>query len=406
MPKYSYEAITETGSKILGELDAESKESANNALLARGYIPSKLRLSAMGGSNKETTNFMDRFTPIKMPELILFTKQLKTMIKAGISIIHILQVMENQTENPRLKKIIVMMSQDINEGKSLYDAFRKHEDVFSKLFCSMIKAGEASGSLTEILDRLIYIMQHEHKVKADVKSALQYPIIVMAFLGMAFIGLLKFVIPRFVKIFTSTGVELPMPTKVCIVLSNFLNTYWYFIIGGCVILIISYRMYTKTDQGQYIRDFIFINIPLFGELVLKGSMSRFSSIFSILQSSGVAVLDAMQILTGTIGNAAIAREFEKIRSKLEEGQGISGPLRSAKFFTPMVINMVAIGEESGNLDQMLNDISEHYDAEMEYATKKLSDAIGPILTVGLAVVIGFFALSIFLPMWDMSKQIH
>ncbi len=320
--------------------------------------------------------------------------------------LNLLQVLENQTQNLKLKKVAASMAQDIRQGSTLYDAFRKHPKVFPDLYCSMVRAGESSGALPNVFERLIYIIEHEHKVKSDIKSALQYPMVVVVTLVIAFFVLLTFVIPKFVGIFESAGIELPLPTKICILMYNFLVNYWYLCIGGLVAGILALVYYFRTKQGKYVRDSFMLKIPIFGPVFLKAAMSRFASIFAILQSSGVRVLDAITILSGTIGNTAISREFERIRDRLEEGRGISSPLSSAKYFTPMVINMVAIGEESGNLDDMLREVSTHYDDEVEYAVKQLSGAIGPILIVGLAAVVGFFAMSIFLPMWDLTKMVR
>jgi type IV pilus assembly protein PilC len=323
------------------------------------------------------------------------------MLRSGVSMMKLLQVLEDQTENQVLKKIIFSMSQDIKDGASLHNAFAKHPRTFSDLFCGMVRAGEASESLPDILDRIIYILDHENKIKSDIKSALQYPIIVISFLFLAFFILLTFVIPKFVSIFMSAGLNLPIPTKICLLMYNLLVNYWYLLVGGLIAIGMLLTFYLKTVQGRFIRDAFLMKLPILGSLFVKAAMSRFASIFSILQSSGVPVLESMTILSGTIGNTAISREFDKIFDQLEEGRGISKPLESAKYFTPIVINMVAVGEESGNLDEMLKEVADHYDVEMEYAMKKLTDAIGPVLTIGLAVVVGFFALAIFLPMWDL-----
>lgn len=407
MTKFAYQAINESGSVISGVIEAESVDMASNVLSSRGYIPSQI--TEKGPISPGIINWRGLkglLTPVTAPDLILFTKQLKTLIQAGIPMLRLLQVLENQTENMSLKTIIVTMARDIKEGSSLYDAFKKHPKAFSPLYCSMIHAGEASGALPDILDRLIYIIEHEHKIRSDIKSALQYPLIVIVFLMIAFFVLLTFVIPKFVTIFKSAGIELPLPTQICMFLYNFLSNSWYLIIATLFVAAVSLVLYLRTDQGKYTRDVTLMHLPIIGPLFVKAAMSRFSSIFSILQSSGVAILDAMKILTDTIGNYAIAREFDLINERLEEGQGIAIPLKSAKYFTPIVINMVAIGEESGNLDEMLAEIAIHYDSELEYAMKKLSDAIGPLLTIGLAAVVGFFALAIFLPMWDLTKMVQ
>ena len=402
MPKFSYQAITETGATTSGEIEADSLENANSLLASRGYIPTRVKAEQPALSGLQMSKIREQLSPVKAPELILFTKQFKTMINAGVSMMNMLEILEEQTENPKLRSILNRMHKDIKEGASLYDAFCKHPKVFPPLYCSMIQAGEASGSLPEVLERLIYIIEHEHQVKSDIKSAMTYPAIVVVFLFTAFLVLITQVIPKFVNIFNNAGLSLPLPTQICLFIYTFLSNYWYLLLGGTVVAIVLLYYYLKTDQGRLARDTIMMRVPLLGPLFVKSAISRFASIFSILQASGVDVLDSMDILSGTIGNAAIGGELENIKDSLAEGRGIAGPLGQAKYFTPMLINMVAIGEESGNLENMLRDVAEHYDTEVEYSMKKLSEAIGPLLTVGLAAVVGFFALAIFLPMWDLT----
>jgi type II secretory pathway component PulF len=402
MPKFSYQAITETGATTSGEIEADSLEVANNMLASRGYIPTRVKAEQPALSGLQMSKIREQLSPVKAPELILFTKQFKTMINAGVNMMNMLQILEEQTENLKLRGILGRMHQDIKEGASLYDAFRKHPKVFSPLYCSMIQAGEASGALPEVLERLIYIIEHEHQVKADIKSAMTYPLIVVVFLFTAFLVLITQVIPKFVNIFNNAGLTLPLPTQICLLIYTFLSSYWYLLLGGTAVAVLFVYYYLKTDQGKLARDTILMRVPLIGPLFVKSAISRFASIFSILQASGVDVLDSMDILSGTIGNAAVGGELDRIKDSLAEGRGIAGPLGQAKYFTPMLINMVAIGEESGNLENMLRDVAEHYDTEVEYSMKKLSEAIGPLLTVGLAAVVGFFALAIFLPMWDLT----
>lgn len=403
MPKFSYHAINETGKAITGVLEADSAEIASSILSKRGCIPIKVIQGGDEAKRDIITGIKEKLARVKPRDLILFTKQFRTMLKAGLPVLTILKVLEAQTENPKLKKIAEEMTTDIKEGLSLLDAFKKHQNVFSPLYCSMIRAGESSGALPEVLDRLIYITEHENKIKSDIKSALQYPIIVVIFLGVAFFVLLTFVIPKFAAIFKSAGLELPLPTLICIGMNEFLANYWYLLLAGAIGAIVVIVLYLKTEQGQYIKDMSFIKVPVMGELFIKASMSRFASIFSILQSSGINILESIAILSDTIGNKAISREFDRVKEQLEEGRGIAEPLRSAKYFPPMVVNMVAVGEESGSLDEMLREVSAHYDDEVEYSMHRMSEAIGPILTIGLAAVVGFFAIAIFLPMWDLTK---
>lgn len=406
MPKFSYKAINESANTVSGVIEADSLEMATDILTERGYIPSKVTEKRETSRGFTWSNINESITPIKSPDLILFTKQFRTMIQAGVPILSLLQVLENQTENLKLKKIIGAMTLDIKGGSSLYDAFRKHPATFSSFYCSMVRAGESSGELGDVMDRLIYILEHEHKIKSDIKSALQYPILVVIFLAVAFFVLLTFVIPKFAKILISAGIEIPLPTRICMLLYQILSNYWFLILGAVIAGTGVLTYYLSTEQGKYVRDSFVLKLPIFGPLFVKAAMARFASIFAILYKSGIHVLDSIKILTGTIGNAAISREFERIRGQLEEGRGIAEPLRTARYFTPMVIDMVAIGEASGKLEDMLREVSAHYDDEVEYATSQLSEAIGPILVVGLAAVVGFFALAIFLPMWDLTKIVR
>ncbi|MGD8284309.1 MAG: type II secretion system F family protein [Desulfobacterales bacterium] len=402
MPKFSYRAITEAGATTTGEIEADSAERANNILAAQGYIPTQVKEERPSLPGFQLGQMLEVLSPVKAPELILFTKQFTTLIRAGVPMLTLLKVLEDQTEHLRLRRILGTIHQNIKEGASLYEAFRRHPKVFPPLYCAMLRAGESSGALTEVLDRLTYIIEHEHKVKSDIKSAMMYPIIVVTFLFIAFFVLLTAVIPRFVTIFKNAGLNLPLPTQICMLLYELMINYWYIILGILIVGGVALYYYLKTEQGKVVFYTIVMRLPIIGPLFIKSAISRFASIFSILQASGVEILETMDILSGTIGNAAISKELVGIKDRLAEGHGIADPLGSAKYFTPMLINMVAIGEESGNLEEMLRDVASHYDTEVEYAMKKLSEAIGPILTIGLAAVVGFFALAIFLPMWDLT----
>lgn len=404
MPSFSYRAINESGATVAGSIEADSEAMAERLLSARGYIPTKISAQGAGSGALFWARIQERMGKIKPQELILFTKQFRSMLHAGVPIVRLLQVLEAQTENKVLKIVVAQMVQDIKTGHTLYEATEKHPAVFSSLYCSMVRAGELAGSLPEVLSRLVYIIEHETKIRSDIKSALQYPKMVVMALGGAFFVLLTFVIPKFVGIFAKAGIALPLPTKIAMLLYQFLSGYWYIIIALTAGVVFALRAYFKTAKGRLLKDAFLLQIPLFGPLFNKAALSRFASIFAILHSSGVPVITSMSILAGTIGNEAIAKEFERVRGKMEEGQGIAAPLRSAKYFTPMVVDMVAIGEESGNIEEMLREITLHYDDEVSYAVKGLSDAIGPILIVGLAAVVGFFALAIFLPMWDLTKM--
>lgn len=403
---FKFKALDELGKEISGEIEAESTQHAMELISLQGYIPESVKKKAESSNKKEVSKkFEDLFTPIKPQDIFLYTMQLKTLLQAGIAIVQIFQIMEEQTENPRLRRVTGEMRESIRQGASLHDAFSNHGTVFTNLYCSMIKAGEISGTLPIVLGRLIYILEHENKIRSDIKSAVRYPVMVVFFLILAFVILLTFVIPKFVTIFLNAGIELPLPTKICMVMYSAFADYWHYMLLFSTAFIIFLFRYIKTEKGNFMKDLLLMQFPLIGKLLIKAAMSRFASIFSILQASGVSILESLKILSDTINNKAITKEFDKIQELLVEGRGISMPLRNAKYFTPMVVNMIAIGEESGNLDLMLQEVAKHYDTEVEYATKSLSDALGPILVVGLAAVVGFFAMAIFLPMWDLTKMV-
>jgi type II secretory pathway component PulF len=397
MPRYSFRAVDESGKTQTGVLDADSPQHLGGILAARGQIPTGIQEVARKRASSGA------FSSVKPMELALFTKQFSTMLRCGVPMTKVLDILRTQTENARLKAVVTDMARVVKDGGSLSTAMKAHPKIFSPLYIGMVSAGETSGSLPEVLERLIYIIEHEAKLKGDVKSALQYPMIVMIALSVAFVVLLTFVIPKFATVFNRSGLQLPLPTRICMSLSDILRNYGVWMLLALAVAVIGVVMYVRTPEGRFMRDTLLMRLPVVGPLMIRASVSRFASVFAILQASGMAVLDSMRLLSKTIGNAAVGRELEKIEGMLQEGRGISRPLAETKYFTPMLVNMVAVGEETGNLDEMLREVSRHYDAEVEFATKKLSDLIGPTLIVTLAVVVGFFALAIYMPMWEMGK---
>jgi type IV pilus assembly protein PilC len=402
MQRFAYNAVTQAGEAVSGVVEAESAENAGEILSRRGELPTRIRADrGSGGVAEQRLNAL--FNKVRAQDLILFTKQFGTMLRTGVPVVQAMGILETQSENKRLAEVSAAIEQDIREGANLSVAMRKFPDVFSELYVSMVRAGETSGALPEVLDRLIYVIDHENRVKSDIRAALSYPLLVLGCLVVAFGVLLGWVVPKFVSVFENADLILPLPTRICLALSHFLvNHGLVFVVMLVGITALSWAA-LRTERGRLARDTALLNTPLIGPVLLKAAISRFASIFAILQATGVAILDAMSILSGTIGNAAVGRQLATIQTRLQEGRGIAAPLRSARYFPPLLINMVAIGEETGNLDEMLREVAKHYDTEVEYATKRMSDAIGPILIVSLAAVVGFFALAIYLPMWDLMK---
>lgn len=399
---YTYKAINQTGEEVSGKIEAESLENANSILVARQLIP--LQIKEQSGYGNEWLKSLGK-ARVQPSDLVLFTKQFHSMLVAGIPILRILSILESQTENRSIKEATVKIVKDINQGASLSEAMSKFPKIFDNLYCDMIKAGEISGNVPMVLERLIYIIEHEAKVKSDIKSALRYPTIVLVALIGAFIGLLTFVIPTFANVFVRAGLDLPLPTKISMILYDILSRYWYLFLGVIMTVVFSLRYYFKTSNGKFARDSFLLEMPIVGSVFKKAALSRFASIFAILQTSGVPIMQSLTILSATMGNEALTRAFDNVREHIKEGAGIAAPLKSVKYFTPMVIDMLAIGEESGKIDEMMRAVATHYDSEVEYAIKGLSDSITPILIVGLAAIVGFFALAIFMPMWDLTKMI-
>ncbi len=405
MPKFSFSAITPQGKTIDGFMDADSVAAAQAQLARQGQIP--LRVLPVKGKLESTGNLRlaNLFSKVSQPEVIMFTKQLRTMLRTGIPVLRSLAILGEQTKNLMLRRAVDQMEKEIQEGATMTAVFRRQSHIFSQLYCGLIHAGEVSGTMAEILDRVTFILEHEYKVKRDIKSALAYPKMVVMTLVGAFFFLLNFVIPKFVGIFKKAGIDLPMPTKVCLMMYNGFQAYWYVLLGVVLTVVFGLRAFFKTEQGAVARDLFLLRMPIVGPLFLKSAMSRFSSILAILLASGVSVLASFEILSATIGNAAIAKEFDNLAGKMREGHGISSPLKASQFFPPMVVNMIAIGEEAGSLEEMLKQVASHYDEEVEYAVAGLAEAIGPVLIVALTAVVGFFALAIFLPMWDLTKMV-
>jgi type IV pilus assembly protein PilC len=403
MASFSYEALDVTGKRVTGVLEADFRKAAEDSLLTGGFIPLKIKEQKDGG-NASWFQLSFGGNSLKIDEVILFTKQFRSMYHAGIPVLRVLQVLREQAENATVRKVAAAMEADVSAGATLYDAMRRHPRVFSRLYCGLIRAAEMSGNVPEVMERLTYILSHEAKVKSDIKAAMQYPLIVSVTLSIAFVFLLTFVIPKFITIFEKANLKLPLPTLMAIGMYHFLTNYWYLIIGGIAGTITSVTLYVRTEKGRFVKDTLLLQVPIFGKLFIKASMSRFASIFGILHASGVPVLSALAILSEVFGNAALSKVFKTASTQVEEGRGIAVPLSEAGYFPPMVIAMVAIGEESGNLDSMLKEISDYYDDEVKHSIAKMSEMIGPVMTVALAVVVGFFALAIFMPMWDLTKM--
>ena len=398
MPSFEYKAIKPDGSEVTEVMEAKDADAVTAYLDKLGYLPLKIKQSG-GGLNLKL--FSNR-RKLKDAEVVMFTRQLVTLLRAGVPLLSCLDALVEQADSEGLKEIIEKIYVDIESGLSLSDAIKRHPKEFSELYINSIKAGEMGGALDKVLERLVELMEHEQETNARIKSAMRYPIIVVVTLVLAFVALMMLVVPNFIDLFTKMKIELPLPTRLLIGFHYVLSNYWYLVIAGLSAIAFGFFKYIKTEKGAFRWDQFMITVPIFGDLNLKTAMSRFTRMFETLNSSGLPILQTLEITAKTVGNIVIGKEIEKAAAGVLQGAGLAGPLSEGKIFPPMVIRMIAIGEQSGSLDTMLLNVSKHYDTEVEYAVKNLTGMIEPVLTVGVGVIVLFLALAIFLPMWSLT----
>ncbi len=398
MPSFEYKAIKPDGSEVTEVMEAKDSDAVTRYLDKLGYLPLKIKQSG-GGLNLKL--FSNR-RKVKDGEIIIFTRQLVTLLRAGVPLLSCLDALVEQADSEGLKEIIEKIYVDIESGLSLSDAIKRHPKEFSELYINSIRAGEMGGALDKVLERLVELMEHEQETNARIKSAMRYPIIVVVTLVLAFVALMMLVVPNFIDLFTKMKIELPLPTRLLIGFHYVLSNYWYLVIAGLSAGAFGFFKYIKTEKGAFRWDQFMITVPIFGDLNLKTAMSRFTRMFETLNSSGLPILQTLEITSKTVGNIVIGKEIEKAAAGVLQGAGLAGPLAEGKIFPPMVIRMIAIGEQSGSLDTMLLNVSKHYDTEVEYAVKNLTGMIEPVLTVGVGVIVLFLALAIFLPMWSLT----
>ncbi|MCP4725612.1 MAG: type II secretion system F family protein [bacterium] len=399
MPQFEYKAMNQNGEPITGTMEAPVAGAVFEYLDKQNYTPIKISVKKeAGGLN---ISLFKKKSKIKVDELINFTKQLVTLLKAGVPITSSLEALSEQAENPELKTVLNQVKDDVEGGSNFSDALGKHKTVFDGLYVNGVKAGEAGGVLDQVLERIGSLMAYESEIKQKVKSAIRYPIIVIMGIVFAFAFLMIQVVPTFTDMFAQSDKEMPLPTKVLMAISSVFVDYWYFMITVIIGTSIGLFFYIRTPKGKYNFDKFRIRVPVFGPLALKSAMSRFAHMFETLNKSGLPILQTMEIVSTTIGNVVIAKALEQAGQGIEKGRGISVPLKESELFPPLVIRMIAVGEQSGSLDEMLNNVSEHYDNEVNYLIENLVSMIEPILTVTIGAMVLLLALGIFMPMWSM-----
>ncbi len=398
MPVYQYRARDKFGSLFTGTIETSHRDAAASQLDRLGYLPISIE-----EERKEIRlgEFFERFRRVLPEDLIVFSRQLATLISAGLPFMTSFDALIEQTENRRLKNVIVQVRRDVESGGTFADALAKHPSVFSGLYISMIRAGETGGVLDEILQRLATLAEHEAETRARIKAATRYPKIVIGALAIAFVILLQFVIPRFAAMYANFKVALPLPTRILIGINEAFQNYWWLILAIAVSSFFAARAYVRTESGRLWWDGFKLKLPVFGPIFLKTALSRFARVFGTLTRSGLSILQTLEIVSQTVGNKMISRVVDNIRDSARQGRGVVQPMQVSRIFPPVVIQMVAIGEQTGKMEEMLMKVSDYYDQEVEYSIRNLSSSLEPLLLAGIGGIVLFLALAIFLPWWNL-----
>ncbi|HET6455189.1 MAG TPA: type II secretion system F family protein [Armatimonadota bacterium] len=396
---YAYTGVDSAGKPVKGKIEAENQQLVLARLHEQGY-------HVTGVTEQRKFSLLTRSKKVKLDILVVFSRQLATMINAGISIVKCLDILGNQLKDPVLKPVINQTMRDVKNGISLTDALAKHGSVFSKLYINMIRAAELSGTLDEILDRLAGFLEYEMEVRTKIKSAMMYPIIVLIFSCCMVFVLMTFVLPKFKEIFDSMNVEMPIYTKLLFDASDLFKHFWYVPVILVVGVLVFVKQTGKTKKGRYQIDYLKLKVPIVGDIIQKMAISRFSRTFGTLVSSGVPMMRALEIVGETAGNAVIAKGVQTARESVREGQKISAPLETTGLFPTMVTHMIDVGEETGRLSDMLVKVSEFYEKEVDAAVKGLTSLIEPMLIVFMGVVVGFIAISVMGPIFKLVSSVN
>jgi type IV pilus assembly protein PilC len=405
MATFAWEGKTAQGKLLKGELEAPNAEAVLALLRDRRIRPIPNRIREKGkGLEREITipGFGEK---IKPKEVSLFTRQFATMIDAGLPIVQCLDILIEQSESKLLRKTIQTIRHDVEGGSTLADALSKHPKVFDDLYVNMVQAGEAGGVLNTILNRIALFIEKAAKLKKKVKGAMIYPCTIVAVAVIVVAILLIFVIPVFSELYGSMGKALPVATQMTINLSNWFVAYYLYLIATLVGIVVAIRLYYRTGPGRMNIDRILLRMPIFGDLLRKVAVARFSQNMAILLSSGVPILDGLAITARTAGNKVVEKAIMDSRLSISQGRTVADPLRESKIFPPMVCQMVAVGENTGGLDGMLRKIAELYEEEVDDAVANLTALMEPLIMVVLGVILGGLVISMYLPIFQLGSLV-
>lgn len=409
MPVYEYTALDSTGKKAKGIIDAASAVAARQKLRETNFFPVDLRESDAGQkaenlAGKSVGSILKRIGPV---ETSTMTRQLSTLLNAGLPLIPSLSVLVNQTQNPELRKTLAQIRSEVNEGKSLSQSVAGFPKVFPAYFVNMVRAGEASGKLDVVLERLADFSERQQALKLRIRTALAYPVFMFFIGGVVMFFLFTFVVPNITKVFDEMHQDLPMVTVMLIFMSGFLQSFWWLIAvvlaGSGAVL---HYFFTKTDRGRHVGDALKLKSPVFGPVNRKLAVARFSRTLGTLLQSGVPLLNALEIVKNIVNNKLIAEAIQDAAEDVREGSSLSAPLARSKMFPPIATEMIAIGEQSGNLEAMLYRIADAYEKDVESSVTVMTSILEPVMILVMGLVVGFVVISVLLPIFEMNQLVR
>lgn len=404
MPRYSCRLVSPNGEIVEEEIEAESKFEVYDIAERRNEMV--LSVKELKGPSA-FQRFLQKIQTVNPQELENFTSQLAIMLRAGVPLVGALTSLVDQAETHRMREIINSLVEGLNSGKSLSEAMAEHPEAFNNLYVSMIKAGETAGVMDQILERLSTFIQHDLQVRRNIKAALRYPTIVFTAIILAFIGAIVFIIPKFAKLFASQGIELPLPTRIMVGISDFVIKFGPLIALLVFAGVIGWILYIRTPKGRWVADTIKLKLPVFKEIFQKATIARFAHMLETLSKGGIPIIRALEVTEGTVGNVVIGDTIRQAKEKVAEGVSLADALSPhRKYFPQATVKMIAVGEQSGALDKMLANVAEQYDLAVDAKIKRLSASLEPMLTVVMGAFLLLIALGIFLPMWRMYSAIN
>jgi type IV pilus assembly protein PilC len=398
---FQYKVRDRTGNVTTGSLVADSEALVLARLREQGLTPLDVKRQKKGIGQIEFGG-----KKVKLKQVALFSRQFATMVNSGLPILRAIGILSDQSDNKELARVLNEVRLDVEQGSSLSGAIGKHDHVFNNLYVSMVRAGETGGSLDSTLTALAEMIEREVRLRGKIKSAMTYPVAVVALVVLIMSAMLLFVVPQFESIFGQLGGTLPLPTRGLLWMSETFKSYWYIVLGGAIVGRFLFRRYKKTDKGREVVDALKLRAPVFGALFHKTALSRFSSTLAMLMKSGVPILQALEIVSDTVNNKVIGKAITEVQLSVRDGESIAKPLTKYPVFPPMVVQMISVGEETGQVDLMLEKIAQFYDQEVEAAVDSLTSLIEPILIAVIGGCVGAAVVALYMPMFNIIKLIQ